>query len=359
MQPVTDDVINQVIILTQFCRRMSIPFDVYMFSSQYPILTHYGIVKSVKSDAKAIDAYGNGYHSIDQWSVSHENKIMSRYNHYNKNAEYAKEEYTEQFALIHILSSDTSKNTTNQSLLNLFTLAKMITRPASIFDNTNYKPSFIPEWFGQGNTPLDSTVVAAMKMVPEFQKKHKVQIMNTIFLTDGETGHSPIHPSHYSSEKCFVRCPFNNKEYLVNGPTSTDSLLEMFRDVTQSTTIGFFVCSSKYCRYFDTDPKTQRKQLNDDGFIDAPKMKNGHASYNYTSGKYDKVEKIKNHGYDRLFILPCQQEIATDLHELNAIRSGATLTAIRNAFITSVENRNASRSFLNRFADVIANPALR
>ena len=356
MQPVTDDVINQVIILTQFCRRMAIPFDVYMFSSQYPILTHYGIVKnSIKTTN-----YGE-YNILNQWSESHKHKMMSQYNSFkNSDAAYCTEDHPEQFALIHILSSDTSKNTTNQSLMNLFTLAKMITRPASVFDNTNYKPSYIPEWFGQGNTPLDSTVIAAMKMVPEFQKKHKVQIMNTIFLTDGETGHSPIHTSSlYSSEKCFVRCPFNNKEYVADGPTSTDVLLEIFRDVTQSTTIGFFVCSSKYCRYFDADAKIQRKKLNDEGFIDAPKMKDGSASYNYASRKYDKVQKTKNHGYDRLFILPSRQEIETDMQELNKIQSGATLTAIRNAFITAVENRNASRSFLNRFADVIANPALR
>ena len=40
-----------------------------------------------------------------------------------------------------------------------------------------------------GGTPLSDCIMSAINMVPEFQKKNKVQIVNTIFLTDGQ-GHN-------------------------------------------------------------------------------------------------------------------------------------------------------------------------
>ena len=37
-----------------------------------------------------------------------------------------------------------------------------------------------------GGTPLNEAIVSAFEFVPMFQKKNKVQIVNTIFLTDGQ-----------------------------------------------------------------------------------------------------------------------------------------------------------------------------
>ena len=40
-----------------------------------------------------------------------------------------------------------------------------------------------------GGTPLDPCIAVAIEIVSQFQKKYKVQKMNTIFLTDG-CGHT-------------------------------------------------------------------------------------------------------------------------------------------------------------------------
>jgi hypothetical protein len=61
-----------------------------------------------------------------------------------------------------------------------------------------------------------------------------------------------------------------------------------------------------------------------------------------------------SHGYDRLFVLPNNQEIVEVEEELDSLAQGATITKIRNTFAKAVEKRGASRSFMNRFADVIA-----
>ena len=347
MQMMTDDVLTQIIMLTQFCRRMNIPFDVYLFSSQYEMFNHYGQQKAgtpivqYKDNGKTKYTNRNGNTSID-------NSIAG----------------TTPFALIHMLSSSMSKIQINDAMFNTYLLGKMITGYGKEFEKARAYRGY-PNCFGQGNTPLDPTILAAMYMVPEFQQKHKVQIVNTIFLTDGDSGYNYFqsymeNDSYYSQRyKSTVRSPLTNKEFVANDPTSTDTMLRMFREVTGSTTIGFYISSGGHCRYTNGDSKDLRTALKDHGFVEADQMK-VEQSYNYATRSYDKTNKIhKNHGYDRLFVLPSRVEIVDDLEELDNLSSNATLTKIRNTFMKSVEKRGNSRLFLNRFADVIANPATR
>jgi hypothetical protein len=346
----TSDTLNQIIILTRFCKQMNIPFEVYLFSSQYPVLFNH-----LNIDPTNEDAWGK----MNQWKDNCRVLTKTHSKHGSSDSFTGSNEH---FALINVLSSQMNKRQFNDALRNVFILGQMISRPKNTLesDALRFVRSYIPDNFGQGNTPLDSTIMAAMTIVPEFQKQTKVQIVNTIFLTDGESGNSPFYSGGYHS-KNYVKTQFNSKEYIADDETPTDTLLRIFRDVTGSNTIGFFVCSSNHCRYFN-DSTQDRKTLRDNGFIEATKMKNAspdYNSYNSNTGKYDKMLQTKNHGYDRLFILPCNQEIADDMEFLDNLDDNASLVKIRNAFTKSVEKRGASRSFLNRFADVIANPVTR
>jgi hypothetical protein len=341
----TSDTLNQIIILTRFCKQMNIPFEVYLFSSQYPVLFKH----------LNLDLNDDSWSKMNQWK---DNSRVSQNSHFKGGSSDSDDRMIENFALINILSSQMNKRQFNEALLNVFTLGQMISRPKNTKegDNLPFVRSSFPDNFGQGNTPLDSTIIAAMTIVPEFQKQTKVQIVNTIFLTDGESGAPAFYNSGHAT-KSFIRTKFSSKEYIADDETSTDTLLRIFRDVTGSNTIGFYVNSSNYCRYFN-DPIQDRKSLRENGFLEATKMKNGnpdYGSYNYETKKYEKFEQTKNHGYDRLFILPCNQEIVEDMEILDNLDNNASLVKIRNAFTKSVEKRGASRSFLNRFADVIAN----
>jgi hypothetical protein len=322
MQVSTEDVLTQIVMLTQFCRRMNIPFDVYLFSSQYIVLPNMA----------SYDPYG-----------SKKNKQYISNGFQNSHDRYGKREkennHPTNLALIHVLSSEMKNQEFNQALFNVFTLGQMVTGNVLKTNSRSYR--IIPDNFGQGNTPLDTTILAAMKIVPAFQEKHKIQIVNTIFLTDGEAGDSMFYVGD-AAHRVTVVCPFNNKAYLVSenrGSTyATDSMLEIFKDVTHSNTIGFFISNSRYCRYIPSHSDGMKK-VRSEGFYDCPKM--------------DKVYG-KMHGYDRLFILPNNQEITDVQENLESLNSGATITKIRNTFVKALEKRGASRSFLNRFADVIA-----
>ncbi len=43
----------------------------------------------------------------------------------------------------------------------------------------------VPRGYQLSSTPLNDTIMAAMKLVPAFQKKYNIDKMNTVFLTDG------------------------------------------------------------------------------------------------------------------------------------------------------------------------------
>lgn len=363
MQPMTQDVLNQIIILTRFCKKMGIPFDVYLFSSQYPVLdTHLGLSTQHTNNDK-----------YQQWKTPTMSKTQhSRY--CNTPTEYTKVP-TEPFALIQVLSSDMSSRQFSEGLFNLFCLGQLTNRMEDIVTECNVRGANgifdIPSGFTQGNTPLDPTILAALYMVPAFQAKHKVQVVNTIFLTDGDSGHRFFNPSESRySEKSFVKTSQHGKEYMADDMTSTDTLLEILSDQTKTTTIGFYISCGRGCRYFPYDDNSSYTQLSalktfkDNGFFDAPKLKasrqpSDNAVYNSSTQKYSDYIKVKNHGYTHLFILPTKQEIVSDMDLLDNLADGSTIAKIRNTFLSIVEKRGNSKSFLNRFADVIAAPNTR
>lgn len=355
MSMATHDTIQQVLILTQFCRRMNIPFDVYLFSSNGDVLAkHLGI------------SMEHGYvtnEQLNQWKGKNSIRVNSR----RKGDASSHDTATDGFSLIHILSSDMRTRQSADAMRHLFTLGVMISHPKSVFENMSARSS-VPDNFNQGNTPLDPTVLCAIEIVRNFQEKHKVQVMNTIFLTDGDSGYS-FFSTGWQSDRSFVRCPYTKMEFEANDATPTDTLLRMFKNATGSTTIGFFVCGSSHCRYLDSKLSDEmgsgrrgnrgiRKYLAENGYYDAPQFVH-ERTYNMKTGAYEHaVSKTRNHGYDRLYVLPANIGVTDELEDLDGLAAGATIRKIQTAFMSSIEKKSNSRLFLNRFADVIADPSL-
>ena len=359
MQVATDDVLIQIIILSRFCKQMGIPFDVYLFSSQYHVLDSHLGLESKKYDSTNDDyEIGTAKERPSQWSDPSTSKLFTRW---GSNKEYDAKLPDDSFALIQILSSDMNGKQFNDALRNVYSIGQLVTHQPELTKNIAVSCcTCVPMGFHQGNTPLDSTILAAMKMVPAFQEKHRVQIVNTIFLTDGDTGYSPLFEHSYA-HKTYVICPFNKKEYVFMEETSTNFLLGMFRDVTQSTTIGFYIQTSRNNSRYLLNKKEDAKKLKDDGFLDVPstkKVESSRSTWNGSSYVSNYIEQ-KIHGYDRMFVLPANQEIVDSFDALDNLSNTATLGSIRSTFLKVAEKRNSSRSFLNRFADVISVPTKR
>ena len=126
------------------------------------------------------------------------------------------------------------------------------------YDTGLYYPT--PGNLSLGGTPLNEAVIAAMEIVPMFQKKNNVQIVNTIFLTDGQGteqrvtyssedgGHFAIRRvrSRNQTQKILllIRLPNVITRQIIMAREILNLFLEALKGRTGSRVAGFFIAPS-------------------------------------------------------------------------------------------------------------------
>jgi len=290
------DTLKQLFQIILFCKRMNIPYEVYAFTSRMCDLTN----SSVFVYPQQSEGSKYGFHD---------------------------------FNLLNLFSSRMNGNDFNTMMRNMFVQINAYSR------RSQYSYS-IPHQMELSSTPLNETVVAAMKIVPQFKQDYNLDIVHSIFLTDGETSASTI-PS--SNGYAFSNIIVGRKTFEVRQNTScTDALYTAFSDITGSRAIGIFLDGRRrggmsMCvknRYFSSQQSIQNadKLYEKEGFAIADK---------------------NCHGLDELFIIQGNTEIDDDDLD-DVLSSKKSNVGIRNAFIKTMENRTSSRVMLNRFIDLIA-----
>ena len=283
------DTIKQTLNLVMFCRKVNIPYEVYAFST-----------------AGALDLY----------------------KHPTKKSEIA----PTHFKLMNLLSSRMTASEHTYAASNL------------LYGRRNH-----PSWMHRGGTPLNESILAAIKIVPEFKKKYKLQEVNTVFLTDGDSSYgfrcfdsNGCERGAYSSKsyRLVVRDPITKYE-ITTKDAHTDSItkayLEMLKVRTNSNVIGFFVMNNAtfrtaIIRYggktnVSEVEKLQRQFVN------------------------DKCLMVDSYAYDEYYFLS-SSGMSMDEEEL-VIDDKKTVHGMANAFSKFNSNRKANRIILNRFINLI------
>ena len=212
-------------------------------------------------------------------------------------------------------------------------------------------------WTVLSSTPLNQAIVALMKIVPEFKRKNKLQIVNTVFLTDGEAdgshgtygvsrsytgGEILVERSLYGYDTLVVRDPKTKHQVTINqcsvGSNVTSGLIKLFKMVTDSNVVGFYILASnefgrKVRRYFD--------RLTIDAL---DKMTAEFRKNNYSV--------VTSAGFDEYYLLR-SQGMAIDDGELE-VKENATTRGLVTAFSKYTGNRLNNRVVLNRFISLIA-----
>jgi hypothetical protein len=298
---------KQVLNLVLFCKKVNIPFEVYSFIDTS--ITNY--------------AYQQGQKEGDL--------------------------YLNKFSLVNLLSSRMSPS-------ELTFCGAALMKMSGIGAVTRYgvRP---PSFMMMSGTPLNESVIAAMEIVPEFQKKNRLQIVNTVFLTDGEgasnyqiiTGGYPQGITHTHmvmrdpktrQEQVFER---NNAHY----NRQTDCLIRLLKARTNSHVIGFFVGSTKditnrvsyfYPEYNNLteykDRENFREKLKDDF------RKN--SSLVVTATGFDDYYLLRSAGLD------------TDDDTELTFKDNSTTRGMASAFSKYAGNKITSRVVLNRFIELIS-----
>jgi hypothetical protein len=297
--------VKQLINLVMFCKKVNIPFDVYCFTQEYD------------------DPYT---------VVPKEGDIQSR-----------------SFKLLNILSSKMSASE--------FTYAGS----ALVQMTGGYRRCYMPSWFTLGGTPLNESIISAMKIVPEFQKQYKLQIVNTVFLTDGE-GHS-LNEVYYDggegrlysnrsngghrdynyrgTNDLIIRDPItkhHEKTENNHGRNLTTSYLKMLKARTNSNIVGFFVLagrefSREAYHFFGNNPMV----------IDSKRAE----------FRKNKSLVVTSAGYDEYYLLRAEG-LDTDEDVEFEVKENATTRGLVSAFNKYAGNRLANRVVLNRFVGMIS-----
>jgi hypothetical protein len=358
--------IHQLMNLTMFCRKVQIPFEVYAFSNN--------------------QSYNNSRDS---------DGIFSR--------EYPKPDYQNgditvdnRLVLLNLISSKMTAKEYDEGMTNLYFLATRYGydpyayRYGRNFDIDAYKAQqwkddlhSIPIGYNLSSTPLNDSIMAAMKMVPAFQRKYNIDKMNTVFLTDGASdggqrivitdpdeikegqsqssdgtfwssrrGQDGLHFKDFNSwdTNQLITDRFTKKTFKVEDKRVglTDSLLKILKLRTGTKVLGFFI----------SEKKTIEKGVLNVHFPENDYWNPGCKLYDrkkvMAEFRKNKVLVVtENTGYDELYLLAGGSMNVSDSH-MATPSEDAKKGEIKRLFAGSLKSNHSSRVVLNKFISQVA-----
>ena len=300
-----DNTIKQLLNLVMFCKKVNIPYEVYSFTSEYE------------------DEYGNKLMMRDMFHLAKRgDMVMSP------------------FKLLNLLS--------NRMPATMFAKAA-----GALLGYKNLNRYRMPAWFNLGGTPLNESIVAAMKIIPKFQKENRLQVVNTVFLTDGEASQwiaisdgagSYMNDSYvYRKQRVVIRDPITKHEVMVNDPSKetklTTAYINLLKSRTKCNIVGFYILSGR----------------NFSGVIPNfyPELKPHEYEKLKKDFRSDKYSVVTTAGFDEYYLIR-SENLDTDEDMEFEVAEDATMRNIASAFSKFSSSRKTSRVVLNRFIELIA-----
>lgn len=314
MSSVMLDTMKQLFNLIWFCRKVSIPFDVFAFTNEYNYMT---------------------------WDEN--DKPVYPEPHYEKKD--ATLVVNDHFSMMNILTSNVNNRVLEKQMKSLHRIA---------FSFTKYVEYGVPARMGLSGTPLNEALISLHNIIPAFKKQYSLEKVQCIVLTDGEAApcnrHSEVtYPNgeqHLGTQRlhanCYVRDrKIGNTYKVVNYHDSayvsfTNLLLTNLKDNFPNTNfVGIRVLESRDSGSFI--------RLHAETWEEIEALK--------SKWKKDRCVMIKNSGYDTYIGLS-----GSDLSNQAdfQVDDGATKAKIKSAFVKSLKTKKANKKVLNEFVSMIA-----
>ena len=318
MQNVLLDTCKQLFNLIWFCKKVSIPFEVYAFTNE--------------------------------WRRAHYDYSVGDYKKADRNSHYEKKEglivVDESFSLMNLLTSKVSGKQLEHQLKNIW-------RIAAYFNNTYHSPYTYPARLCLSGTPLNEALVCLHQIIPQFQTQNKLQKVQCIVLTDGEAPPLPRHVEvkrgwecepylgtrHINPDNSFLRDRKTgmNYKFVHDYHGYTDTLLKNLKDKFPSVNlIGIRVLASR----------------------DANRFIQLYHSWN--DKKYDAIQNdwkktksftITNSGYDAYFGMSASALSQDSEFEVS---DDASKAQIKSAFVKSLKTKKLNKKVLGEFISLVA-----
>jgi hypothetical protein len=314
MGGILKNVLKQTLIMTAFCKRVGIPFDVYTFCSK----AHKARADEVKATMKDFD--------VDcSYSVVRQ-----------------------------ILSSKMTKVEYNRCVDDLLIMAIDGMYGAT----TRY--NYTRDDCELGGTPLVETAMMARHILREFKTKNAVQKVTAIFLTDGD-GISPHHymdrsinPSlradatyagtYHKASDCRIQINMDGKH--LNYANSRDMAFKCQSDVlnylrAEFNVVGYFIADRRSTYNYKLEGIRLKNDVN---------MKKTPLNKSYSKMKYVSIDGVE--GYDRLFLIDggALDTTATEFE----VKDKASIGEVRTAFKKHAGGKKSKRLFAAEFIEMVA-----
>jgi hypothetical protein len=198
-----------------------------------------------------------------------------------------------------------------------------------------------------------------MTIVPQFEKQYKLQVVNTVFLTDGDghslssvfftnsrgqqasgSGENDFDYSNRKTKKMVIRDAKTKQEVVVDYPQGrelTSGFIKMLKLRTNSNIVGFYVLSGR--------------EFGREAYHFFPRSVN-HDKYKSEFRK-NKSLIVTSAGYDEYYLLR-SEGLDTDDDTTFEVKENATTRGLVSAFSKFAGNRLNNRVVLNRFIGMIA-----
>jgi len=318
MSQVLTDTCKQLFNLIWFCKKVSIPFEVYAFTNEW---------------RRGEYDYATGTF-----------KSADRTSHYKKKENLLAVD--ESFALMNILTSKVSGKELERQMINIWRLAVY-------FGDTYHTPYTYPNRLCLSGTPLNEALVCLHQILPQFQRENKLQKVQCIVLTDGEANHLPYHRE--------VKRAWESEPHI--GVSSVNPYKTFLRDRKLGTTYKF---DYGYHQFTDTLLHNLKDKFPSVNFIGIRVLESRNANrfislyHNDNDKQYQKIQSdwkkmrsfnITNSGYDAYFGLSAtalSQDAEFDVAE------DATKSQIKSAFAKSLKTKKLNKKVLGEFISLVA-----
>jgi hypothetical protein len=297
-----ENTVKQLLSLVMFCKKVNIPYDVYAFATPES-------------------------HDAHDYMITPKDGDLASKNFY----------------LMNLLSS---KMTAGEFTFAASSLVKM-----------SLNPRFLPYWMTMGGTPLNEATIAAMEIVPHFQKQYKLQIVNAVFLTDGE-GHTirnvysktddgrlttkgDTYGYHREQFGIVLRDPVTKQqetiENIYNCASHTAAYVKLLKAKTGCNVLGFYVITGREFgrKMHEFYPRTANYDV---------------IKSNFRKNKY---AVVKTAGFDEYYVLR-SEALDTEENSSFEVKENATTRGLVSAFSKYTGGRVANRVVLNRFIGLIS-----
>jgi len=316
--------IEQMMVLVMFAKRVNIPFEVFLFSDSY----HSEMMKGA-----------SGRLASESWTHKDDGKegdlIIDKHH------------------LLNVFSSRMRANELHTAYINMTAIANAYDRTYGHYYGSSYRS--LPSKLNLGGTPLNASLLAINTFIPEFKAKNGVQIVNLIYLTDGDSsggntvwkrrGDDHDTERFGSKKNVLLRDTVTKKEYEISDSyyirfsrgSVTNALVEALRDKHSCNVVNFYIID-RFKHYdasefstADIPPQVILSKFRKEGHIIAE---------NYG-------------GWSELYLIKGGRDLGVN-ESILEVKEDAKRGEIKRAFSKFNKGKLKNRLVLSKFVDMVA-----